>query len=1425
MRNCSTDKRLPVLLIGFLAYAGSPESQRVLSARPIGVDDGLSQSHVTAIAQDRQGFMWVGTAVGLNRYDGYGFQTYTHRADVTGTLSGDAIFALHVDKKGRVWIGTDQGLDRFDPATTSFERFNVGLPAKSRRRFGLCAIDSDAKGRIWLGMNWDASATAGVAGLDPSTGEIRRIPLALGTDVGVVAIHVRNEKEILFVGLDPSGKLHPGGFVVGLLNPETGQQTIFDLSSDTATVAPVPDDRDISLARAGADSYWIGAPGHRIYHMDLARREIRPHVYDPALASVPASDMVSRVLSGVNGELIVIPTWRRPTRRAGANAIYALAASGGLLRKNSLRPSGACDFTRSFAISGVVDRTGVLWTGISGSGMCVVDLESGMFSHLHESSEGAFLSNNFVRSVWKEKDGTLWVGTRSGVDRIDALRSSTQHLRHHPGQPRSLSSNEVKAVVVDRAGALWVGTQDGGLNRSVDRGKTFEQFRQNPSDSRSIGSNHINAILEDRSGVLWITTLGGGLSRYHPSDRSFTTYRHRPGDPTSIGADETTALLEDHSGRLWVGTEDKGLYWFDRGTGRFFPFQLGHADEPFILSLAENPGQDDIVWVATIRHGLGRCDAGTGRCAWFTAANSLLPSSTVYSVLSDTKGFIWAGTNKGLARIDPRDGSFRIFSTGQGLQSMEFNTRACFSAHDGELLFGGIGGLNAFQPDNITQNEKPPAAVITSVRTLNPRRGESEGLYQVVYKNDGSVPSGRLPAGSREMIFSYAALHYSDPARNRYRVKLEGYDNSWRDMGTLRETTYTNLPPGDYRFVVRAVTSRGIWGQQDAAYSFVIASPIYSKPWFVALVILSVFAAGFLAQRYRVLKLRAAKRSLEAQVEDRTSELSKALATIGDQAEQLREADALKARFITNISHDLRTPLTVTMGTLEDLRSGFHGEIPEQIAGQIDTVMRNERRLLRLVNQMLAIARLDSGKLRLRITHCDLSSLAESLVESFQPAAERKSISLKLIPSGPAVAFCDPEWIGQAISNLVSNALKFTPAGGLVEVEVGTEEETGNVTLTVRDDGPGIRPEDLPRVFDRFFQSEFAESGSSAGLGVGLSLTKEIIELHHGRISAASLTPRGSTFKFELLPGSDHFEPEQMAVSQPPDSGRKEFEAIAGDLFLEEAASTAVADCDSDKPTLLVAEDDRDLHEYLCMHLAGDYRVLPAASGDVAWALIQSETPDLVISDIMMPGMDGYQLCRTMKENPETDFIPIVLLTAKATSVERVEGLECGADDYISKPFEMAEVQARIRNLLRGRERIRSRIAAELSSAPTAAGSLPASADSAFLERVYEAVREHAHDQEFSVEKLAKDLAMSRMHLYRKLQSISGKSPADFLMEYRLDRAAALLAAGTGTVSEIAYGVGFKNLSHFTRRFRDRYGHTPSTHRAKGALVNQAGPL
>jgi DNA-binding response OmpR family regulator len=483
--------------------------------------------------------------------------------------------------------------------------------------------------------------------------------------------------------------------------------------------------------------------------------------------------------------------------------------------------------------------------------------------------------------------------------------------------------------------------------------------------------------------------------------------------------------------------------------------------------------------------------------------------------------------------------------------------------------------------------------------------------------------------------------------------------------------------------------------------------------------------------------------------------------------------------------------------------------------------MRNERRLLRLVEQMLAIARMESGKLELRMVRCDLAALAGEIVSIFQPAAERKQVELQLQGECPVWVCCDPDWTGQAITNLVVNALQYSPAGGTVRVDVSSDPVTGQILLRVSDEGPGIGVEEAERVFDRFYQTQSGLAASYAGMGVGLSLVKEIVELHHGEVSVTSTPGEGATFEIVLPGGGDL----SASGEWEPDSSRAarhELEALVGDLISEE---TDLVDEEegSGRRLLVIAEDDRDLRDYLRTHLGTEYRLRFASSGEAAWNLVQAEVPDVVVSDVMMPGTDGYELCRRIRSSPETDYVPVVLLTAKAETGDRIEGLDCGADDYVSKPFEIVELRARIRNLLASRERLRARFAGEMAPAAVASpAEVPESADAVFLQKVTDTIRRNAHRQDFGVEQLAKELAISRMHLYRRLSELVGQSPADLLMEHRLQRAAELLKAKAGNVSEVAYGTGFKSVSHFTKRFREKFGHTPSEHRF---LRQQSGAL
>ncbi len=1383
---------LSACAIGLLAAPASAKGVRVFAQHHVSVAEGLSQSHVTAIVQDGQGFVWIGTAVGLNRFDGYSFSVYGNSGR-PGGLSDPAIYDLHRDARGHLWAATGKGLDRYDRATDSFQTV---LGGRGRVR----AVTSDPEGKVYAAVRREV-----VVRIDPDKGVVREYELPAATRTEVTALRAIDARTLLVLVRDPAGQVSNWRFAVFTLDTATGrtQQLVGPAPDHDPTP---PDERDLTLVPAGGGAWWLGAPGNQVFLVDVRERRLRRVPYEAGLSP---GDVVSHVIEGRGGAAWLLPSLVRPGKPGADNAIYRLeqgkVASGGRLRR-----AGGCDFDRNQAIASLVDRTNLLWTGLAGAGVCIADLDSGVFSHLHESSSGLQLTNNFVRAVWKTGDGGIWVGTRAGLDYLDRDGGRAERFRHDGRDPQSLSESEIRSLLVSRDGSLWVGTQSAGVNRRRRAGRGFERLLTADAGAGAPVSTGVASLLEDRRGNIWAAT-SRGLGRLAPGAREFTLYQPVPGDPQSAANWELTALFEDRAGRLWLGTGTHGLLLVDPATGRMDPVALPGFAGLNVLSLTEDPVFPGVLWIATLQQGLVRFDTSRQDVAQYASANSLLPSDTVYVVVAGGDEALWAGTNRGLVRIAARSRELRLFGTDQGLQSMEFNTRAGFRAADGEILLGGVGGVNAFYPRAIAQNVWPAAPVITRVQV---RDGESEdkpGLGRAVFRNDGSPAEGRLGASTREIAFHFVGIHFADPERNRYRVRLDGFDGEWRDLGAQRVHSYTNLPPGPYRFRVQAASSRGIWSEDEASYQFTIAKPFYQSAWFLFGLPAALAALVFAIQRWRLRNLEHARRRLEQTVQQRTGELSEAVAVIRSQAEQLREADELKSRFLANISHDFRTPLSITLGTLHQIAAGEHGPVPEEMAGEIRSLMRNERRLLWMVNQLMAVARLDSGALRLRLAGHDLADIARYVVAAFRPVARQRRIELQCECGGKLPLVCDREWLEQALTNVVLNALKFTPAGGSVTVRAAAEAE--GLLVSVSDTGPGIAREEQSRIFDRFYRTPASASLDASGAGVGLSLAKEIVSLHHGTIEVASEPGAGATFHIRLRAGSGHFSAEELRHA--PDGGPRAetladvAEDLAGEYQPAEAAGTK-------KPAVLVVDDDAEMRAYLTRQLRDSYRVLTAASGEEAWKLIQLSLPDLVVSDVAMPDLDGLELCRRLRRSAATDAIPLILITARTGAEDRIGGLETGADDYLAKPFAVAELRVRMQNLLDARARVRARIAAAVAlDGAKSLDDYPEAADARFAARVYAAIRARVADPEFSVEHLADDLGMSRMHLYRRLKATLGLTPVEVLMNYRLEHAAELLASRAATVSEAAYAAGFKDLSHFSKRFRSRYGATPSEYRAR----------
>jgi signal transduction histidine kinase/DNA-binding NarL/FixJ family response regulator len=855
-------------------------------------------------------------------------------------------------------------------------------------------------------------------------------------------------------------------------------------------------------------------------------------------------------------------------------------------------------------------------------------------------------------------------------------------------------------------------------------------------------------------------------------------------------AQSVYALLSGPGGGLWVAGFPAALHWFDPATGTFTDRRAavgGATPAGAVQTLLR--ARDGALWAGT-SVGLERLSAdGRGQR---TGLAEGLPNTSVNGLLEDPAGGLWVATNRGLSRLDRATGGVRSYGGADGLQG-EISYVGAFYAgpRSGLFYMGGERGYNAFDPLAMPADPPPAAPVLTGLRLAGePVSVGTEGspLPRALTETERL----ELRYSDRVVTLGFASLDFRAPSAHRYAVRLDGLDDDWREVGAQRQATFTNLSPGRYTFQARAAGRDGVWGAPSAPLTLVVVPPWW-RSW-AALLLYALLAAGGLGAVARVRRQRA--------------DLRQQMRVDQIEAEKLRELDRAKSQFFANVSHEFRTPLTLTMGPLDDVLAGEYGPLPDTVAAPLGLARRSAGRVLDLINQILEVSRLEAGRTPLRARRLDLAAFVAAHVEAFRPLAVHRTLAVEVdLPDAPVEVWADPDHAGTVLANLLSNAFKFTPAHGTVRITVGADADTAHVT--VRDSGPGIEAADLPHIFDRFYQA--SRSGDRPlGSGIGLALAHNLAALHGGTLSVESEPGAGSAFTVTLPLGRAHLAADQLA-DEPWDATAPAAPPDHADLPVE-----VTDDTDDDVTTVLVADDHADIRAYLRRHLAAaGYRVLEAANGTEALAVVRSRLPDLVVSDVMMPGLDGLGLCRALRADPETDFVPVLLLTARAAAEDRLSGLAELCDDYLTKPFDARELVARVGNLIALRRRLRTRFGGDgavREVAAPASPDAPMSSDDAFLATVRAAIEAHLGDDTFDVSALADAVGQSRSQLRRRTRAAAGVSPSDLIRTTRLDRAADLLAARAGTVSEVAYGVGFKSVAHFSNAFLAHTGARPSAY-------------
>ncbi|MCP3962057.1 MAG: response regulator [bacterium] len=1412
-RPASTVRPL-AFLVAILALAGAP----VVDAGPDAYDaagddgptgfvhrqwtvaDGLPVNALTDVAQTSDGWLWIGSFDGLVRFDGSSFTRYDTVA--APALRSNRIVHLIADDEGGLWILTEQGhVTRY--AGGVFQAIEVGQGDSPR----VVQMALDGCGVLWLATpdglfrergGWLVAAPEELAGQAiHAVGAGAEGRLWLATGGNRLASVEAGEVRWTGAGLDD----HPRHFVQYLTEGDDG-------------VVWIGTDNGLFQWREGALAV------ERVVDLESAR-------------GVLSAGMVLPPAAAGGGRPAV--TWEADRSmlflRHGSRGGLWESTGNALLhdgRHVLFLPSDGGPGIRALAF----DQEGTAWIATGSQGLHALRL-----ARVTNLSEAEGLSHRNVYSIHEGRGGTIWIG--DAVGGLTAVRpedaSGDREIETIPVDVPS-AGNAALAILDDPiSGLLLVGTSDGLYRVDGQRRLPLADVATDPARP-ALTNGPIRAMVRSRDGRL---ILGHDLG----------LWASRPGDPGEDGwlftrlpesaGWRVRALLEDSEGNLWLGTNGDGVIrWRDGG------FTQWTTDDglPSDLVRALHRDDDGILWIATEDRGLARIDPATldsmPEIAVIQKRDGLWEDG-LHRILEDGGGWFWISTNRGVFRV--RRSQLEDFVAGRvarvdsvaytdddGMRNREANggvQDAGIRARDGSLWFPTQDGVAIFRPPALLRIGVPPPVHVGRVRA-----GEQE-----IGAIDGTVTLG---ADQRSFEIGYTALTFRAPERTRFRYRLEGFQRDWTEADDRRRAVFTRVPPGRYDFHVQARSGDGVWNREGARL-VVVVRPFFWETWWARgtgfLALLGFAAGGFRLydhrQRVRQHELEAEVARLMAECDGcrLTVALSQQRDTAEQQAEKLAELERLKSDLFADVSHELRTPLTLTLGPLRDLRDGRCGELPPAALEEVKVASSNAERLLYYVNEILDTAKMESGRFELRVRPGDLTAFLADLVERFESLAERHGLRYRFVPPPvPIPIWGDPGQLDKVFSNLLSNAMRYTPEGGLVEVTVeepeGAAPGEGSVAVTVRDEGPGIAPEDQERIFDRFARVTGQPTRDGSGTGLGLPLARRLAELHGGSLTVESAPGEGSAFRVELRLGHEHFVPEQVfedepwrtadASSGPPLSGlwASDGQPASGDR--------------EDRTTVLVVDDHPGIRTFVRRHLESSYRVAEAADGAEGLALARELLPDLVVADVMMPELDGFELCRTLKRDPELDWVPVVLLTARAAADDKLAGLGEGADDYMTKPFDARELKARVDNLIASRRRLRERFAGGNGNGngmprprlPLAPGVRATPDDLEWLKRVREAVEVSFEDESLSVDTLSVDtlaarLAVHRSRLHERLRLLTGSSPQKLITELRLKRAADLLGRETVSVSEAAYAVGYESVSSFSRRFKERFGKSPSVWR------------
>ncbi len=1332
------------------------------------VKDGLSQSVVNSITQDNQSLMWFATEDGLNRFDGYTFKTFRYDPDTKTSIADNFVQSIFKDTEGTLWVSSRKGLLRFDPDKETFTLYKVNFKNTTSYAFNdVSFITEGQSGNLWISLYGSGFASFSKEAKAFTAYTPETLP------------GLSNEKTVALLE-DKFGLLWVGTQEGGINVFQVSKGKVIKKVNNFAGFNEFASGNVHCLSEDKYGNIWIGTAQGLVVYL---RSENRFFAFNDPSFSV-ANVSVMSLLTDTSENLWIgsqgMGLYQLDLRQFNTHGVKDFI----FVRVKSLKDYDLSKRTIQFVYE---DKDNNVWIGTFGDGIYLVSSAKENFvklqKPLYENSAVSFVP---YYGMCHDHDGNLWLGTDGhGIYKSDL---NGRILEHYVAEKTNgkLKDNAILSALKDRKGRLWFGTYSHGLFRYHAASNSFINYHY--KNGTKPGGHDVRVIFEDSKNNIWVGTNRGGLCILNEDNNTYENPMHFN---YALLYGDVRSISEDKDGNLWIGFYGDGLYSYNH-EHKQWKHNLNDLKSDIVFAVKTD--RNNNVWIGTGGGGLSVLNPKENKFTRYTEKDGL-SNNTIYAIEIDNNENIWISTNTGISEFDVSKKKFSNYTTSDGLQEGQFNPgSALFNGVGGYMCFGGTLGYNIFYPDQLKTILKKPQVMLSGLSLFNKPIKINENV-------DGNTILNQVLSRTKEitlehdqnvLTFEFVGLNYSYPEKNKYAYKLDGLDDDWNFVGNQRTATYRYLAPGDYTFKVKASNIENSWNNDFAQVVIKIKSPFWQTSlayvlYVTGITIISVFIYSLRKKQIvlrKRLKIEKSQRKYERQLVQQ------------------------KLSFFTEISHEFKTPLTLMIGPLEEMLAKETSMTP--MGRKLRMVNRNAHKLLSLINKLLDYRKIESGNVLLKVSEDNIVAFAEEIFITFKELANHKNINFHFHAEHPAImAWFDKEKFEMILNNIISNSFKYIGQGNEISVSVSKQvtdkHPQGRAVIRIKDNGIGIPKKHLGNIFDWFNRGENSGTMSS---GIGLSLAKKLVHLHHGEIFVESSESQGSTFSIKLPLGKDHFRAEEIIPTPEMDKGHLETEnhekGIPHEMEDELSSRKGLK-------SLLIVEDDEEIREFLREYFEKDYRIFEASNGVEGNESALTHHPDLIITDVMMPEMNGIDFSKLLKSNMRTSHIPIIILTAKSSLSHHKDGIETGADAYITKPFSPELLGITIHNLLQSREilmRFYRNLFTPSAEKTTTQGHN--TIDEKFLHSIHEMLMANIDKPDFNINELCDVLNMSRSLVYKKVKMLTGFSPVEYIRSLRMQEAAKLLKTRNYKVFEVVYMVGFSDLKYFRQCFTKEFGHSPS---------------